>query len=278
MANTLYSNREDLPLQNELTSMHPLISWRSVLAGLLITFFTFIGLAGLGVALGGISMNQEVTAKGVGLFSGIWFLGSVLISLFVGSYFAARVSKFRANRIGSAQGLVIAALFIGFIIYQVAMMIGVAGNIVGDTASVVSTGVQKAGQNPMINNTISNIIEDSFTGLNLKSDAQTVATGLGSRLVRGDVESAKNYLSAQAGISPAEADQRIVALRGRVDNAIAQAKDTTSMALQSSGWTLFLLVVLGALAAVAGGALGSVANFRKPLTRVEYFGKSEVHA
>lgn len=274
----------DLPLQGELTTMHPLISWRSVVAGLLIAFFTLVGLVGLGMAVGGISLNEDadVTARAVGIFSGIWFLVSVLLSLFIGSYFAARVSKFKMGRIGSAQGLVIAALFIGFFLYQSMMMIGTAGqaagNIIGKTGSAISSGAQQASQSPMITNTVNNIVEDSLGGLNLRSDPQTVATGVGARLMRGDVESAKNYLSVQTGISPEEADQRIAALRTRVDDAVNRAKDGAATALQSTGWTLFLLVVLGSLSAVAGGALGSVANFRKPLAAFDYFGRNEVHA
>lgn len=274
----------DLPLQSELTTMHPLISWRSVAAGLLIAFFTLAGLVGLGMAVGGISLNEDadVTARAVGIFSGVWFLVSVLLSLFIGSYFAARVSKFKMGRIGSAQGLVIAALFIGFFLYQSMMMVGMAGqaagNIIGKTGAVISSGAQQASQSPMITNTVNNIVEDSLGGLNLRSDPQTVATGVGTRLMRGDVESAKNYLSVQTGITAEEADQRIAALRTRVDDAVNRAKDGAATALQSTGWTLFLLVVLGSLSAVGGGALGSVANFRKPLAAFDYFGRNEVHA
>jgi len=63
----------------------------------------------------------------------------------------------------------------------------------------------------------------------------------------------------------AEADQRIATMRADVDKAVNDAKEATAVALKSTGWTLFGLVVLGALAAVGGGAIGSMANFRKPL-------------
>lgn len=105
-----FTNKVD-GLESDLATSHPLISWRSVVAGLLIAFFTMIGLLGLGMGIGGISMSEETGIQGAGMFTGIWFTVSVLISLFLGSYFAARVSKFQYGRIGSAQGLVIAACF-----------------------------------------------------------------------------------------------------------------------------------------------------------------------
>src|SRR5690606_17191858 len=115
-----------------------LISGRAILAGLLISFFTMLGLIGLGLALGGINMGGDTSAESVGIFTGVWFTVSALISLFVGSYFAARISKFRTGRIGSAQGLVIASLFLGFFLYQTVSAVGALGGAAGNVLQ--STG------------------------------------------------------------------------------------------------------------------------------------------
>lgn len=272
---TNYTNRNDnFGLESDLATMHPLISWRSVVAGVLIAFFTMTGLLGLGMAFGGIGMDADTSVKSVGVFTGVWFLVSALVSLFAGSYFAARVTKFQTGRVGSAQGLVIAALFLGFFLYQTVSAIGsagsAAGSLIGKSASAIRSGAQEAAQSPTITNAVSNFTEDAIGDLNLRSDPQTVAQGLGSRVVQGDTEGAKNYLAAQAGISPQEADTRIAALKGRVDKAIDETKEGAATALRSTGWSLFLLVALGSIAAVGGGALGSVANFRKPLSREQY--------
>lgn len=259
------------PLESELSTSHALISWRSIAAGLLVSMFTMTGLLGLGLAMGGIGMDAETTAKSAGIFTGIWFIASALISLFVGSYFAARVSKFKTGRIGSAQGLVIASLFLGFFLYQTVSAIGSAGSMAGSliqsSGSMVAQGAQKASENPQITGALSNIAEDAMGDLNLKSEPTVVAQGLGSRLLRGDTQGAKNYLSAQAGITPTEADARIAQMKAQSDKMIANAKEGTATALRSTGWSLFVLVLLGALSSVFGGALGSVANFRKPLIR-----------
>lgn len=270
------TGRKNLPLESDLVNPHALISWRSIVAGLLLAFFTMTGLIGLGLAFGGIGLDDDTSARGAGIFTGVWFVISALISIFIGSYFAARISKFRTGRIGSAQGLVIAALFVGFFLYQTMATIGMAGQAMGGmikgSSGMIARGVDKAADIPVINNAVSNVAEDAIGDLNLKSDVRTVGTGVATRLVQGDTEGAKNYLSVQAGITPAEADARIAQMKTRVDKIIEDAKEGTAAALKSVGWSLFLLTLLGSLAAVAGGAMGSVANFRKPLIRQEGIG------
>ena len=266
---SLRNTASTTPLENELSLSHALISWRSIVAGLLVAFFCMIGLLGLGMAFGGIGLDEETSAKSAGIFTGVWFLVSTLLSLFVGSYFAGRVSKFRTARIGSAQGLVIAALFLGLFLYQTLASIGAigsaAGSLVGNSASLIGQGVSQAANNPTVTNTVNNMAENALGDLNLKSDPQTVAKGLSTRLIQGDAEGAKNYLATQAGITPTEADVRIAQLKAQVDKTLDDVKAATATALRSAGWTLFLLVALGALSAIGGGALGSVANFRRPL-------------
>lgn len=270
-------------MEIETLNTHALISWRAIVAGLLIAMFTMTGLIGLGLAFGGISMDEDTSAKSAGMFTGIWFMASALVSLFIGSYFAARISKFRTGRVGSAQGIVIASLFLGFFLYQSISALGAlgsgAGAMLGKSSGIIASGVQKAAENPAITGAISNMTEDALGGLNLKSSPSQVAQGLGTRVLRGDAEGAKNYLAFQAGITPAEANTRIEQLKGKTDQVLADAKEATATALKSTGWSLFLLVVLGALSSVGGGALGSVANFRKPLvtTREDYV-PSGIHA
>lgn len=259
------------PLEIDSINPHALISFRAIVAGLFIAGFSFIGFVGLGLAFGGMELGGETSAQSVGIFSGVWFIVSVLLSLFIGSYFAARISKFRTGRVGSLQGLVIAALFIGFFMYQMISAIGSAGgalgSLIGKSGQMVARGAQEASQNQAVSSTVSRLAEDALGDLNLKSDPSVVAQGVGSRLIQGEGESAKNYLAAQAGISPAEADARIAQMKAQVDKYVSDAKEAAGSAIRSAGITIFLLVLFGSLAAIGGGALGSVANFRKPLVR-----------
>lgn len=268
-------------LEDDHATMHPLISWRSVVAGLLIAFFTMIGLMGLGMAFGGINMNEDTSVSSAGIFTGVWFLASALISIFVGSYFAARVSKFQTGRIGSAQGLVIASLFLGFFLYQTVSAVvsagGAAGSLIGKSASAIGTGASEAAQQPAVMNKVNQFAEKAIGNLNLRSEPTVVAQGIGTRLINGDAEGAKNYLANQAGITPEEADTRIAQLKTEADQAVGDAKAAAGDALQATGWSLFLLVMLGALSSVLGGALGSVANFRNPLSREQFTARQHAH-
>jgi hypothetical protein len=257
-------------LEDEVLTSHPLISWRSVMAGLLIAFFMMVGLIGLGMAFGGIGLDEHTSMKGAGIFTGVWFLSSALISIFTGSYFAARVSKFQTGRIGSAQGLLIASLFLGFFLYQTVSMMITAGSVAGAV-------VGKAATQPLLT-AIADEAEMTLGELNLRSDPEVVARGLATRLIRGDTAGATNYLAIQTGITPDEATLRINDLRTRADRAVDQAKENAADALKATGWSLFLLVMLGALSSVLGGALGSVANFRNPLSREQFAALHRLHA
>lgn len=258
-------------LEASVAYNHPLFSSRSVIAGLLVAFFILTGLIGLGFAIGGISMDQNTSFEGMGMFSGIWFGLSSLVSIFVGSYFAARVSKFESSRIGAFQGLIIASLFLGFFIYQTAQTVGgmgsLAGNFIGGSAKIAGQGIQSASQNQEVRNTFSNVIEGTLGDLNLRSEIQTVAINIGNRLMRGDEEGAIDYLSQESGISREEARAKLSQFRVQAEEMMGDAKNMAGNALKTTGWTLFFLVLLGALSSVLGGALGCRANYRQPLSQ-----------
>lgn len=245
----------------------PLICWRSVIGGFLVAMLTMVGFLGLGMAMGGIGMDEDTSARSVGMFSGIWFLAATVVSIFMGSYYSARVSSFRIARVGSAQGILIATLFLGFFLYQTIMGLGAAGkaagSFIGKSAEVVGAGTEKAMNSPVI----SEMFEDRMADLNLKSDAKAVATGVASRLLRGNTQGAKNYLAAQAGITPEQADVRLAEFRGDMERYADQAKLATASALRATGWSLFSIVVLSVLAAIGGGMLGSRANMTTPIIR-----------
>ncbi len=260
----------------DLVHFHPLVSWRSVIAGLLVTFLSLVGLIALGMAFGGIGLDDGASLQSAGIFTGVWFLVSTILSLFAGSYFAARVSKFRSGRIGSAQGLVIAALFIGVILWQMMAALGWAGRMtnqaVSGAASIAGQGISQMVQNPAVNE----MVEDAMGDLTIPPErVQAVVTGVGTRLLRGNTEGAKNYLARQAGISPDDADRRIAALRAQVDQGLIAARDQAASALRATGWTMFLTIVLATVSATLGGALGSRTNLRKPLVREQVSRSSE---
>lgn len=269
-------------LESDIATMHPFLSWRSIIAGLLVAFFVMAGLLGLGFAIGGISMNEDTTLSGVSTFSSIWFGVSALVSLFVGSFFATRVSKFQNGFIGSAQGLIIASLFLGFFVYQAGSLVGsvgsVAGSMIGGTARVAGQGVSQATQNPQVRETFNRVLRNTIGDLNIQSNVEEVAINVGNRLLRGDEEAAVDYLAMETGISREEARERLEGLQIQAEEAVGDAKNIAGDALKATGWTLFLLVIFGAVSAIGGGILASRLNLRSPLSlRQAEAGTIEVH-
>lgn len=258
-----HTSPETTPLESEFAHLHPLVSWRSVVAGLLVAFLSLAILLSLGLAFGGIGLVDGADAQNAGIFTGVWFLVSAIISLFVGGYFAARVSKFHTGRIGMAQGAIIAAMFFGVFLYQSVAAISWAGNRAGDLIGAAGSGAAQVAGNPAA----SDVVDDAIGDLNLRHDPQVVARGVANRLMRGDREGAKNYLAREANLTPAEADARIAQLRSQVDATIAQAREAAARTMQSVGWSTFAALLLGSIASMSGGALGSRSNLRRPLTR-----------
>jgi len=253
------------------SSSKPLICWRSAFGGILVSLVSMVGLIGLGMAIGGLGMDAETSARGAGMFTGIWFMASCLVSIFVGSYYSARISSFRLGRVGSAQGILIASLFLGFFLYQTISAIGstgrFAGNLFSKSASLIGSGVERASESSMISNSVNEIMEDQLSALNLKSDPKAVASGLIRRIVRGDNEGAKNYLSYQSGISREEASVQIGQWKSQADAYADRAKEMAANVMQSTGWSLFTMVVFSILAGIAGGSLGSRSNSHHPIIR-----------
>jgi hypothetical protein len=258
-----------------MISTTPLISWRSVAAGLFLSSLVMIGLLGLGMAFGGIGMDADTAAKSAGLFSGIWFSASAFVSILAGSYFAARLSKFQTGRIGAAQGLVIASFVVSFIVYlsiSIAGSIGASmGTVISKSAGLAARGAQEASENQTVMKYVNLYAEDAMSELNLRAEPSVVAQGVVTRLINGDADGAKNYLARQANITPAEADAKIASVRAMIETRIEQAKVAVGNGLESAGWAIFLLAAVGALASVLGGMLGARSNHARPLAAQEVF-------
>lgn len=249
---------------------HPAMSWRSTVAGLLISLFSFGILLSLGVALGGVSLTDGASLRTSGIVGGLWLLFSVLLSLFAGSYFSSRISNFSSNWAGMAQGAVLAALFIGIVLWQfvslASLITRTAGSLVGSAAQgIAQVGPQAAqGASSAMNLGINDIIEDNLQGIQFRGEPTTVISGVGSRLLRGNPDSAKRYLAANSNLTVAEVNQRIDQLQVQVQQATQDAQVAAAGALKITGWSLFGLMVLGLIVAIAGGVMGAVANRDEP--------------
>ncbi|RYZ86767.1 MAG: hypothetical protein EOP06_13880, partial [Proteobacteria bacterium] len=196
-----------------------LVCWRSLLAGIFVTMLVFAAALGLGFALGGSGLYDGASAQNASIFTGVWFILSAVLSLFVGGYFTVRMSKFRNEVVSVGHGFILASIFVLLLINQGATAVGwlssAAANVAGGAAAIVGGGVGAASQSSVVRD----MVEDSLGDLQLK-DPQVVVPGVMSRLIRGDNEGAKNYLARAAGKTPQEVDQKIAELRANLDKAM----------------------------------------------------------
>lgn len=207
---------------------HPLMSWRSVIAGLLISLFSFMVLMSLGLALGGVSLEGglNASAQTAGIISGVWFLVTILVSLFIGAFCATRLSKLHTSSMGGSQGLVLAALFFGVMFWQLGNIIGFVANTAGSAVNTAVSAAGTAANNPALQDQIN---------------------------------------QAAGNVSGAQISQQVDALAKQVTGNIDEARSAAAGTMQTVGWSLFISLILGAVAAMGGGVLGAHRNVRKPL-------------
>lgn len=254
---------DNLAVKEHLGFAHyPLISWRSIVAGLIFSVICYVALTALGIGIMGTTAQQliqegEGGGQGVAIGAAVWAIVSILLSLAIGSYFSARVANLVTGKIGGWQGLVIGSVFFALVFWGAGNAIGALGGAMGNAAQSLGGGAQNLMQNP----TVQNQINRSLEGLNLKSPPEQVAQGVASRMIAGDQEGAKNYLAFQAGVPVSEVEARIAQLQTQLQDA----GEAAAAGVATAGWVLFAALVLGLGSAFLGGTLGAKANIREPL-------------
>lgn len=249
------------------TAHQSLVNWKTIFAGLVIAFITHVILSALGAGVFGASIastldngntNTATTLTGA---AAIWMVIACLLALFAGTYFATRTSSFVTGRIGAAQGAVIGALFFLFMFYGVGKTIGAAGS--GISSLVGAAGSTSA--SILSTPAVQNVLDRAIGGTQLKSEPSVVVQELGVRMLRGNTESARNYLAYQTGLSPQEVNARLATLETQFREQMQILAASTAEGVAKTGWLLFAVLSLGMASAIWGGAMGSRVNFRKPL-------------
>ncbi len=257
-----------IPQQEVIHQHHHLVCWKSVFSGVLISIMSYLVLTSLGAGIGGLTashlISNEESGSGLATGAGLWLGLTATISLFMGSYFALRVSNFKTNKVGAAHGFVIASIFFSLLMWGATSTIGSVTTGIGKIAGTLSSGAANLASSPMVEDTI----QKSFVGSSLKSDPKTVAQGIALRLLQGDTDSAKNYYAYQTDRTPAEADAKFAQMKAEFDQKIKVASEATANAVADAGWSLFVTFLVGLIAAVIGGRSGAHANTERPMASV----------
>ncbi len=242
-----------------------LLCWKSIFAGLLIAFMGHMILSTLGMAVFGVAAQSAIeNESGAGALAsglGLWMAFSAIISLFLGSYFAVRISKSITNRVGAAHGFVVSSAFFIIVTIMASSAIGSLTMGLGNLVSGMGQGAAAVSSNSRVQDTINQALGTST----LKSDPKIVSEGLAVRLLRGDVQSAKSYYAYQSGLSEAEVSARIDTLNANFVRIAKEVGDKAAQATTATGIGLFLLFVIGVVSAMFGGRFGAHANIDRPL-------------
>lgn len=254
---TVAESNIESDMQTPITERAYVIHWPAIFSGMFISMLVYFTLMSLGLGFGGGQAMQAIegrdSASGLTIGAGIWLAVTVLISLFVGSYATSRVSGAIAPRVAYVQSAVVSALFFTLMVSQAGIALGVFGRGANAVASNLSGMAGQAAASPRLNA----IVEDALGQTDLRSSPETVVSGILSRLMRGDEQGAVTYMSIQTGMTEEEAAGRYQELRAQLQNTMQTAGTEAARAARTAGFIGFFTMLLGTLAAMAGGHTGA---------------------
>lgn len=196
------------------------ISWAAVFAGLIIAIFIQLALTllGLAIGLGTIdATNHNTPGTGLAIGSGIWYVVSLLISLFLGGWVAGRLAKDKHTSESVIHGLLVCGLLFILTFYllgsAVGNIIGGAGSIVGKTISTAAPSIKDA-------------VQDHYSG--------------------------NNNLSADS----AKVVDKVNANKDEAEQKARQVADDAASATSKGALYVFFGIILGALASAFGAKKG----------------------
>lgn len=196
------------------------VSWGAIFAGAVVAVANQIAWAVLGTAIGSATVNpatEAAAAEGVGIFAGIWWLVTGLISLFLGGLVAGRLAGVPRRVDGMLNGLSVWALTTIAGVWLASSVVGGMFNMLGSAAGTATTAATQTSQGP--------------------------------------VEQMRSIL-AEMGVSEAEIEQRIENLQQNVGQQdVEQVAQQTAETTAASATWVFVALVLGAAAAALGGWL-----------------------
>ncbi len=128
------------PEDNRRFDWHQRISWGAVIAGTIIAIFIHLTLSLLGVGIGAstASGGNGVDGGNLALGSAIWYIVSMLLSLFAGGWVAGRLAKDKHTSESVIHGLLVTGLMIILTFY---LLSNAVGNILGGVTSMVGNNI-----------------------------------------------------------------------------------------------------------------------------------------
>ncbi|MDF3068727.1 MAG: hypothetical protein K0R38_4328 [Polyangiaceae bacterium] len=263
----------------------PRLRWSAIFGGAVAALGIATLLYALGLALGlsWIDPNDAGSLRPSGIFSGIWLVVVSLVALFIGGYVAARGAGAVSRGSGALHGLVMWGLTViagGWLVSNVASAVIRGGAAVGKAAaSAVGSAMPSAGQMRDLPQQLGVSSNDMLNPVNQRLRAagkpevtaqqlENATKDVLQRSVREgrlDRQTLVQAMTQNTGLSSADAELVATDAETRLRSAQAEMKqqaDRASHAALSAAeesskafWALFVSLLLGMLAAIAGSTV-----------------------
>jgi len=278
-----YIGADDVSAYDRRVNLRNRVSWGAVLAGVAAALVVqlLVNMLGLGIGLSSFQVGGDTaanpTASAFSLNAAIWWVGSGIVASLIGGITAGRLcGAGRASTAGwhgfvswCAATLLLAWLLtsaVGGILGGTFSALGSTLGGVGKSAAAAVTGAAQSADG--------GALQSQVRGLVNPNDGQTVQDNITSYIrasVSGDQKAADasrdqavNSLSHAANITPDEARNRLNQLQQQTQQAVDQARQQATQAAEATrksaaqaGLYGFAALLLGAIAAWIGGALGT---------------------
>src|SRR5581483_1188472 len=285
------------------TVARPRISWGAIFGGAVSAFGVWSLLFAFGLAVGLSTLDAGDPGGSLrtsGIFAGVWGVVAPLIALFVGGVVAGRLSGALGRGGGAAHGLVMWGLATIVAAYLAAVALSaLAGAAATVGRSVVQAGGAAAGlaargaARGAPGTTFGIDADDALAPVNRRLQAEGKPTVTADELQgsardvvqaairdgRFDRATLVSALARNTKLSRVDAEEIASRVedqwehaRAQLQGAAAQAQDKALAAAKTSGkafWGLFGALLLGLVAAIAGGAAGAGSFTRRRRERRE---------
>lgn len=275
------------------------ISWGAIIAGtiLALVFQVMFALLGLGIGLATLDPQTSGDNPALSTFTsvgGIWAVLTVLISTFLGAFAASRFAGSAAKRDGALHGVTTWATATLVAVYLLtsgaSALVTSAFGALGSTVSSLGSAVQAVVPNsldslpPELQNQARQLLARGenqaqqaagqaqeqaqqaadqarqATGQqDLGEAAKQIFQGLGQNATPQQRSAAVQLISNQAGISQAEAEQRLNQFQQQYDQAVEKARQAAGEAADAASraaFGAFVGLLLGLIAGAVGGVVG----------------------
>jgi hypothetical protein len=268
------------------------ISWSSIFLGTLValSLSVMLHVLGLGVTAGSVDTNASASdaLSRVGGVTGIWFLASTAISLFVGGFIASTLAHtFTGQRatiygmaVWSLSTLVTMSVIVPALVKGAGDAITTAGTVVDRAGALLgnaSGAALQAGQNAPsgLLDSLQRSLIGTPSGQVDQAAVGDITRLLGQRLTgewtTQQHDQLMNDVAKVASIAPDDARRRVAEVENTISSTLEQARvkirqaaEATRQAISTAAYSAFAAMLVGLLSALFGAHYGELDEDRLP--------------